>query len=51
MAGTSGRISQPKIPTFNDKNYDYWSIKMKTLFHSQDVLDLVECGFLELANQ
>ena len=51
MKGTSGSILQPQLPIFNGKNYDYWSIKMKTLFYSQDVWDLVESGFPEPANQ
>ena len=51
MAGTNRSILQPQLPIFNGKNYDYWSIKMKTLFRSQDVWDLVESGFPEPANQ
>jgi transposase InsO family protein len=51
MAGASGSSLQPQIPIFNGKNYDYWSIKMKTLFCSQDVWDLVENGFPEPADQ
>jgi hypothetical protein len=50
MAGATGSILQPQIPIFNGKNYDYWSIRMKTLFCSQDVWDLVENGFPELAD-
>jgi len=51
MAGATGSILQPQIPIFNGKNYDYWSIRMKTLFCSQDVWDLVENGFPEPADQ
>lgn len=51
MAGTSGSISQPQIPIFNGKNYDYWSIKMKTLFCSQGIWNFVENGFPEPTNQ
>eukprot|EP00257_Ricinus_communis_P025840 XP_025013254.1 uncharacterized protein LOC112534966 [Ricinus communis] len=38
-------ISQPTIPIFNGSNYDVWSTKMKTLFISQDLWDLVEKGY------
>lgn len=38
-------IFQPQIPIFTGKNYDFWEIKRKTLFCSQDVWDLVENGF------
>lgn len=49
-AGATRSILQPQIPIFNGKNYDYWSIRMKTLFSSQDVWDLVENGFPELSD-
>ncbi|KAF5458969.1 hypothetical protein F2P56_022961, partial [Juglans regia] len=32
------------VPIFSDENYDYWSIKMKTFFISQDLWDVVERG-------
>ena len=41
MANTT----QPFVPNFNGENYDYWSIKMKTFFCSQDLWDIVEEGF------
>ncbi|XP_062073646.1 uncharacterized protein LOC133777905 [Humulus lupulus] len=43
----SGSIgfSQPVIPIFKGECYEFWSIKMKTLFRSQDLWDLVETGF------
>ena len=41
MANTT----QPFVPIFNGENYDYWSIKMKTFFCSQDLWDIVEEGF------
>ena len=37
--------TQPFVPIFNGENYDYWSIKMKTFFCSQDLWDIVEEGF------
>ena len=43
--------SQPSsIPLFEGENYDFWCMKMKTLFMSQDVWDLVENGFDEPEN-
>lgn len=38
---------QPLIPIFNGEKYEFWSIKMKTLFRSQDLWDLVEKGFAD----
>jgi len=37
-------ISQPQIPMFKGENFGFWSIKMKTLFLSQDLWDFVENG-------
>ena len=52
MAGvSSSNLTQPQIPQFNGKNYEYWSIKMKTLFCSQELWDLVENGFTEPPDQ
>ena len=52
MAATNQglNIQQPTMPIFNGENYDYWSLKMKTLFQSQDLWDLVENGYDESAN-
>ncbi|XP_012458088.1 uncharacterized protein LOC105778882 [Gossypium raimondii] len=38
-------VSQSAIPVFNRNNYKFWSIKMKTLFKSQELWDLVENGY------
>ena len=38
-------LTQPQIPQFKGENYDFWSIKMKTLFSSQDLWDLIEIGY------
>ncbi|KAL0424087.1 UNVERIFIED_CONTAM: hypothetical protein Sradi_0943500 [Sesamum radiatum] len=47
MASNSNgvNISQPTIPIFQGSNYDIWSTKMKTLFISQDLWELVERGY------
>lgn len=50
MASSSNstlNIQQPSIPIFEGENYDFWCIKMKTLFISQDVWDLVQNGYDE----
>ena len=43
----NGNLSVPHsfISIFNGEFYEYCSIKMKTLFKSQDLWDLVENGF------
>ncbi|XP_062077364.1 uncharacterized protein LOC133782169 [Humulus lupulus] len=38
-------VFQPLIPIFKGECYEFWSIKMKTLFKSQDLWDLAETGF------
>ncbi|XP_073301409.1 uncharacterized protein [Primulina huaijiensis] len=38
-------VSQTLIPMFKGECYEFWNIKMKTLFKSQDLWDLVEGGF------
>jgi hypothetical protein len=37
-------VTQPAIPIFKGENYEFLSIKMKTLFKSHGVWDLVEKG-------
>ncbi|KAH0738093.1 hypothetical protein KY290_036798 [Solanum tuberosum] len=39
--------SQQLIPIFNGDEYEFCSIKMKTLFKSQELWDLVEKGYVE----
>ncbi|KAL9448075.1 hypothetical protein AB3S75_015529 [Citrus x aurantiifolia] len=38
---------QPLLPVFKGVNYHFWSLKMKTLFKSQELWDLVETGFID----
>ncbi|KAG6519860.1 hypothetical protein ZIOFF_016888 [Zingiber officinale] len=38
-------VSQPLIPIYKGECYEIWNIKMKTLFRSQDLWDLVEKSF------
>ena len=45
--GNSVSLSQPMVPIFKGENYEFWSIKMKTLIKSQDLWDLVEQGYAD----
>jgi hypothetical protein len=45
MANNNGSSSSQNMPMFNGVNYHFWRIKMKTLFLSYDLWDLVENGF------
>ncbi|CAL5363276.1 unnamed protein product [Camellia sinensis] len=40
-------IQQPSMPIFAGENYDYWCVRMKTLFQSQDLWNLVQNGYDE----
>ena len=47
MASNGVNPSQSSLPLFQGAVYDIWSTKMKTLFISQDLWDLVEKGYSE----
>nr|GEX40123.1 retrovirus-related Pol polyprotein from transposon TNT 1-94 [Tanacetum cinerariifolium] len=49
MAASSNslNVSQPQIPIFKGDSYEFWSIKMKTLFISQELWEYVESGYAE----
>ncbi|RVW73197.1 Ankyrin repeat-containing protein [Vitis vinifera] len=40
-------LIQPTIPFFEGNGYDTWSIKMRTLFISEDLWELVDKGYVE----
>ena len=40
-------LSTSFVPIFNGENFEFWSIKMRTFFISQDLWDLVETGYAE----
>lgn len=40
--------SQPLIYVFNGEKYEFWSIKMKTFFRSQELWDIVEDEFVDV---
>ena len=35
------------ILIFSSKNYDHWAFRMKTIFHSQELVEIVVNGFVE----
>ncbi|KAI5318858.1 hypothetical protein L3X38_038566 [Prunus dulcis] len=43
MAGSS--TTELSTPIFNGENYEFWSIRMKTILKSHGLWDLVENGF------
>ncbi|XP_048494374.1 uncharacterized protein LOC125494702 [Beta vulgaris subsp. vulgaris] len=48
MTNTSvNSSSQPTVPIFKGEKYHLWSIKMQTLFRSQELWDIVEGGYDE----
>ncbi|CAN6712862.1 unnamed protein product [Malus baccata var. baccata] len=42
MAGSSG--ADLRAPVFNGENFDFWQIRMKTIFRSHELWDIVENG-------
>ena len=48
MASTSGSL---QTPIFTGNNYEYWSLAMKALLRDQDVQEIVQNGYAELADQ
>ncbi|KAF8393836.1 hypothetical protein HHK36_020034 [Tetracentron sinense] len=44
---TNTSVQQPPFPVFHGENYDFWCVKMKTLFLSYDLWEFVEDGFEE----
>eukprot|EP00252_Welwitschia_mirabilis_P024163 TRINITY_DN705_c0_g1_i1.p1 TRINITY_DN705_c0_g1~~TRINITY_DN705_c0_g1_i1.p1 ORF type:complete len:205 (+),score=47.53 TRINITY_DN705_c0_g1_i1:749-1363(+) len=44
LSSAAVNVSQPQIRIFKGDSYKFWSIKMKTLFRSQDLWDFVESG-------
>ena len=48
MASTSS--VQLQLPKLNGRNFNNWSVQMKVLFKSQDLWNLVENGYTEVAN-
>ncbi|KAM1191390.1 hypothetical protein ACFX2G_012094 [Malus domestica] len=49
MAGSSG--ADLRAPIFNGENFDFWQIKMKTIFRSHDLWEMVEKRYSPLAKR
>lgn len=45
----SGSNSETRVPIFNGENYDFWVIKMETMFISRELWSLVEEGYTKPA--
>ncbi|KAI5335543.1 hypothetical protein L3X38_025676 [Prunus dulcis] len=43
MSGSGG--GELRAPIFNGENFDFWQIKMKTIFRSYELWDVVENGY------
>eukprot|EP00253_Pinus_taeda_P014808 PITA_14808 len=50
MADAGTGLTNSQLPQFNGKNHNDWSIKMKALFASQGIWELVETGYAEPAD-
>ena len=44
-------MSSLQTSIFTRNNYEYWSLTMKDLFRGQDVWEIVQNGYIELADQ
>ena len=44
-SNNSMSVAQPYTPIFKSLGYAFWSIKIKTLFKSQDIWELVKNGY------
>lgn len=42
---------QSMIPVFKGENFDFWRIKMRTLFKSQELWEVVEDGYSEIDDE
>ncbi|KAF8394079.1 hypothetical protein HHK36_020284 [Tetracentron sinense] len=49
-SNTNTNVQQPPFPIFDGENYDFWCVKMKTLFLSYDIWEIVEEGYEEPEN-
>ncbi|KAB2632110.1 hypothetical protein D8674_028357 [Pyrus ussuriensis x Pyrus communis] len=49
MAGSRG--GELRAPIFNGENFDFWQIKMKTIFRSYELWNMVESGYRALAKE
>ncbi|CAL2276375.1 unnamed protein product [Prunus armeniaca] len=43
MSGSGG--GELRVPIFNGENFNFWQIKMKTIFRSHELWEMVENGY------
>ena len=44
-ATINSTCSNVQVPLFEGENYDFWAVKMETLFISLDVLEFIKQGY------
>ena len=44
-ASINSTYSNVQVPLFEGENYDFWAVKMETLFISLDVLEFIKQGY------
>ncbi|PKA47256.1 hypothetical protein AXF42_Ash017201 [Apostasia shenzhenica] len=47
LNGNLLNVSQSLVPFFNGECFEFWKIKMRTFFQSQDLWELVSNGYVE----
>ena len=47
LSGMASGIFQASIPMFSGKNYDDWAFRMKLIFDSYELLDIILSGYVE----
>jgi hypothetical protein len=47
MVASSSNSSQVQVPVLSEKSYDSWYIRMRTIFHSEDLWTYVIYGYDE----
>jgi hypothetical protein len=48
---TNSNLAQPQIHVLNERNYDSWFIRMRTVLFSQDIWEFVIVGYRESIDQ
>ena len=47
LSGMASGSFQASIPMFSGKNYDDWAFRMKLIFDSYELLDIILTGYVE----
>ena len=48
---TNNSLAQPQILVLTERNYDSCFMRMRTILHSQDLLEFVSIGYLQPVDQ